>query len=79
MQVAEAERRRGSHAGAPYRLLSLLISTALLIGGSAVVYHRIAWRDVAAIWTSLDPTLVAIAMAVYWRSIRSGCLESSSG
>ena len=49
-----------------YRVLSLLVSAALLAGGTAIVYHRVNWRDVAAVWASLDPALVAAAALVYW-------------
>ncbi len=50
----------------PYRLLSLLVSCALLAAGIAIVYARIDWRNVTAVWTSLDARLVAIAAAIYW-------------
>jgi len=49
-----------------YRLLSLLASGALLVAGAAVLYEKIDWRDVTAVWTSLDPRLVALAIAIYW-------------
>jgi uncharacterized membrane protein YbhN (UPF0104 family) len=50
----------------PYRLLSLLASGALLALGIALVYRRIDWHDVAAVWTNLDPKLVALAAVAYW-------------
>lgn len=66
MQMSEAQRPRSGQERIPYRLLSLLVSGALLAAGVAVVYHRINWRDVAAVWTSLDPKLVAVAALIYW-------------
>jgi uncharacterized membrane protein YbhN (UPF0104 family) len=50
----------------PYRMLSLIVSGSLLALGIAVVYQRVSWQDVAAVWSNLDPKLVAIACIVYW-------------
>jgi uncharacterized membrane protein YbhN (UPF0104 family) len=50
----------------PYRLLSVVVSATLLALGIAVVYQRMNWRDVAAVWSNLDPKLVALACIVYW-------------
>ena len=47
-------------------MLSLLVSGSLLAAGIAIAYRRLDWRDVAAIWTSLDPKLVVIALLIYW-------------
>src|SRR6185503_5982474 len=52
--------------GMPYRLLSLLASGALLAIGAVILYEKIDWRDVTAVWTNLDPKLVALAVAIYW-------------
>lgn len=66
MQMAEVRRPRSWRGRVPYRVLSLLASAALLAAGMAVVYQRINWRDVASVWTHLDPRLVAAAAFVYW-------------
>ena len=66
MRMAQVERPRSWHGRMPYRLLSLLVSGALLVTGMAIVYHRINWRDILAVWTSFDPALVAAAAVVYW-------------
>lgn len=66
MQMTEVQRPRSWQGRVPYRLLSLLLSAALLAAGVAIVYHRIDWRSVVAVWTNLDPKLVALAGAVYW-------------
>ena len=50
----------------PYRALSLIVSGILLALGIAVVYQRVNWRDIAAVWGNLDPMLVAFACLVYW-------------
>lgn len=50
----------------PYRALSLIASGGLLAIGIAVVYQRVNWRDVTAVWSNLDPLLVALACAAYW-------------
>lgn len=50
----------------PYRLLSLLASGALLVAGAVILYEKIDWRDITAVWTNLDPKLVALAVAIYW-------------
>jgi uncharacterized membrane protein YbhN (UPF0104 family) len=50
----------------PYRMLSLLVSGTLLALGIALVYRRIDWREVATVWTHLDPTLVMLATGIYW-------------
>lgn len=50
----------------PYRLLSLLVSGALLAVGAIILYERIDWRDVTTVWTDLDPRLVALAAVLYW-------------
>lgn len=50
----------------PYRALSLVVSAILLALGIVVVYQRVNWRDVASVWSNLDPTLVALACVVYW-------------
>jgi Lysylphosphatidylglycerol synthase TM region len=64
MQMTEV--RRPWHARVPYRLFSFLLSVALLATGVAVVYQRMDWRSIVAVWTNLDPKLVAFAIAVYW-------------
>jgi len=50
----------------PYRAVSLLASGILLALGIGVVYRRVNWRDMAAVWTTLDPRLVAFACLLYW-------------
>jgi uncharacterized membrane protein YbhN (UPF0104 family) len=50
----------------PYRLLSLLASGGLLVVGAVILYEKIDWDDVTAVWSNLDPKLVALAVAVYW-------------
>ena len=50
----------------PYRVLSLIVSGVLLALGVAVVYQRVNWRDIAAVWSTLDPKFVALACIVYW-------------
>lgn len=50
----------------PYRTLSLVVSGILLALGIAVVYQRVNWRDIAAVWSNLDPMLFAFACLVYW-------------
>jgi uncharacterized membrane protein YbhN (UPF0104 family) len=65
-QMTQVERPPPWQGRLSYRVLSLLVSAALLAAGIAIVYRRIDWRDVAAVWASLDPTLVALAMVVYW-------------
>jgi uncharacterized membrane protein YbhN (UPF0104 family) len=66
MPMAQVERRRSLRERVPYRVLSLLASGALFLAGMAIVYHRIKWREVAAVWTSLDPALFAFAALIYW-------------
>lgn len=66
MQMNEVQRPRSWIGRIPYRLLSLLVSGLLLAAGIAIVYHRLDWRDIAAVWTRLDPTLIAVAVVVYW-------------
>lgn len=50
----------------PYRLVSLVTSGALLALGGALVYRRVNWHDIAAVWTNLDPKLLALAAVAYW-------------
>ncbi|MGB9366383.1 MAG: lysylphosphatidylglycerol synthase transmembrane domain-containing protein [Xanthobacteraceae bacterium] len=50
----------------PYRALSLVASAILLAVGSAVVYQRVNWREIAAVWRNLDLALFALACIVYW-------------
>jgi len=50
----------------PYRMLSLIVSGTLIALGIAVVYQRVDWRDVATVWSNLDPRLVALACIFYW-------------
>ncbi|MEJ0075810.1 MAG: lysylphosphatidylglycerol synthase transmembrane domain-containing protein [Alphaproteobacteria bacterium] len=50
----------------PYRLLSLLASGLLLVAGAVILYEKIDWHEVTAVWTNLDPKLVALAVAIYW-------------
>jgi len=50
----------------PYRVLSLVLSGGLLVAGAVILYEKIDWRDVTAVWTNLDPKLVALAIAIYW-------------
>jgi hypothetical protein len=57
----------------PYRALSLIVSGILLASGIAVVSQRVNWRDVAAVWSDLDPIGCNI------HSIRSAFSASSSG
>jgi len=64
--MAQVRRPRSWHGRVPYRLLSLLVSGALLVTGMAIVYHRVNWRDIVAVWTSFDPAFVAAATVVYW-------------
>lgn len=64
MQMAEAQRSWQERV--PYRLLSLVASGALLVLGGALAYRRINWHDVAAVWTNLDPKLLALAAVAYW-------------
>lgn len=66
MHMAETERPPFWRGRIPYRFLSLLVSAGLVAGGVALMYHRINWRDVAAVWINLDPYLVAAAAALYW-------------
>lgn len=66
MQMIEVERPRSWQGRIPYRLLSLLVSGVLLAAGVAIVYHRLDWHNVAAVWTKLDPKLVALAVLAYW-------------
>jgi uncharacterized membrane protein YbhN (UPF0104 family) len=47
-------------------VLSLLLSGALLVAGAAILYEKIDWRDVMAVWTNLDPRLLALVVAIYW-------------
>jgi uncharacterized membrane protein YbhN (UPF0104 family) len=47
-------------------MLSLIMSGILLALGIAVVYQRVNWREVAGVWSNLDPRLVALACIVYW-------------
>lgn len=49
-----------------YRLLSLLASCALLAAGILVLYEKIDWRDVTTVWSGLDPSLIVLAVAIYW-------------
>jgi uncharacterized membrane protein YbhN (UPF0104 family) len=63
MTSVEAPRPQG---GMPYRLLSLLASGALLAAGAVILYEKIDWRDVTAVWINLDPKLVALAVAICW-------------
>jgi uncharacterized membrane protein YbhN (UPF0104 family) len=63
MTRVEAPKPRGR---VPYRLLSLLLSGVLLVAGGVILYGKIDWRDVTTVWTSLDPKLVALAVAIYW-------------
>jgi len=58
------EKRRPRRA--PYRALSLVASGILLALGVAVVYERVDWRDIARVWNTLDPKLVALACILYW-------------
>jgi len=64
--MTEVQRPRSWQGRIPYRLLSLLVSGSLLAAGIAIAYRRLDWRDVAAVWTSLDPKLVVIALLIYW-------------
>jgi uncharacterized membrane protein YbhN (UPF0104 family) len=64
--MVEAERPRGLRGLISPRLLSLLISAALLAVGGWILGHRIDWRDAISIWTNLDPVLVVGAMVLYW-------------
>ena len=64
--MTEVRRPRSWQGRIPYRLLSLLASAALLAAGVAIVYHRLDWRDVAAVWARLDPKLVTLAVLAYW-------------
>jgi uncharacterized membrane protein YbhN (UPF0104 family) len=50
----------------PYRALSLVVSGVLLALGIAVVYQRVNWREIGAIWSHLDPKLFALACVLYW-------------
>jgi uncharacterized membrane protein YbhN (UPF0104 family) len=61
-----AEAQRSPQGRVPYRLLSLLVSCALLAAGIAIVYARVDWRNVATVWTGLDVRLVSLAAAIYW-------------
>jgi uncharacterized membrane protein YbhN (UPF0104 family) len=63
--MAEVQRSRSWQGRAPY-LLSLTISGLLVVVGIAIMYHRIDWRSVAAVWTNLNPLLVAAAAVLYW-------------
>lgn len=65
MHMVEAERPPAVRR-IPYRFLSLLFSVGFFAVGIAVMYHRINWSDVAAVWTSLNPYLVAAAVVLYW-------------
>ena len=38
----------------------------LLAAGIALVYRRVNWHDVAAVWTNLDPKFLALAAVAYW-------------
>src|SRR4051794_17768357 len=64
--MAEVQRPHSWQGRVRYRLLSLLLSAALLGAGVAIVYHRIDWRNVTAVWARLDPKLVPLAIGVYW-------------
>jgi len=66
MHMTEVQRPRSWQGRIPYRLLSVLVSGALLALGVAVVYHRIDWRGVTTVWTNLDVRLVALAAGLYW-------------
>jgi hypothetical protein len=66
MHMVESERPRTWRGRIPYRFLSLLVSAGLVAAGVALMYHRIDWRDVAAVWMNLDPYLVAAAVVLYW-------------
>jgi uncharacterized membrane protein YbhN (UPF0104 family) len=66
MHMVESERPRPWRGRIPYRFLSLLVSAGLVAAGVALMYHRIGWRDVAAVWINLDPYLVAAAAVLYW-------------
>jgi uncharacterized membrane protein YbhN (UPF0104 family) len=50
----------------PYRAVSLIASGFLLALGIGILYQRMNWRDIAAVWTTLDPKLVAFACILYW-------------
>jgi DNA-binding transcriptional LysR family regulator len=63
--MSEVQRRGLRRRQVPYRLLSIALSAALLGAGIAMMYHRIAWRDIASLWTRLDPLLVAAPHALY--------------
>lgn len=66
MHRVETERSRSWRGRIPYRFLSLLVSAGLVAAGVALMYHRIDWRDVAAVWINLNPYLVAAAAVLYW-------------
>jgi uncharacterized membrane protein YbhN (UPF0104 family) len=66
MPVNEAGLPHSRLARIPYRLLSVLVSALLLAAGIAIVSYRINWADIIAVWTRLDPALVAAAAAIYW-------------
>lgn len=50
----------------PYRAVSLILSAILLAFGVAIFYQRVNWREVVAVWSNLDPKLVALACIAYW-------------
>jgi len=66
MHMTGIQPPRPWQARVPYRLLSLLISGILLATGVAVVYHRIDWGGVTAVWTNLNAKLVIFATVIYW-------------
>ena len=65
-QLVEAQRLRPWRERIPYRVLGVALSALLLVIGAAVLYERIMWTEVIAIWLRLDTTWFLAATAVYW-------------
>ena len=66
MPATEVQRAAPAQRRISYRFLSLLISALLVVAGGAVMYNRVDRGSILAVWTNLNPFLVAAAGVSYW-------------
>jgi uncharacterized membrane protein YbhN (UPF0104 family) len=64
--LVEAQRARRWQEYIPYRVLAVALSALLLGIGVIVLYERIVWTEVVAIWLRLDTIWFLAAIVAYW-------------
>jgi uncharacterized membrane protein YbhN (UPF0104 family) len=66
MQRTDAQASRQRRARLPYQALSVIISGLIIAAGLAIMYRRLDWQAMVAVWEKLDSRWLPLALLAPW-------------